>query len=72
MSQVKCQPYQWCIVEGLFKMTGQIPDLLWGAVCNIHTFVDRSKFCPTKVTFVQQKSLLSDKSNFVYDKITFV
>ena len=45
---------------------------LWGAVCNIHTFVDRSKFCPTEVTFVQQKSLLSDKSNFVYDKSTFV
>ena len=44
-----------------------------GRVCNIHTFVDRSKFCPTKVTFVRQKSLLSDKSNFVYDKsITFV
>ena len=25
---------------------------LWGAVCNLHTFVDRSDFCPTKVTFV--------------------
>ena len=25
---------------------------VWGAVCSMHTFVDRSKFCPTKVTFV--------------------
>ena len=28
---------------------------LWGAVCSMHTFVDRSKFCPTKVTFVWKK-----------------
>ena len=60
-------------------MVASMASHIWGAVCNIHTFVDRSKFCPTKVTFVQQKSLLSDKSNFVidksnlvYDKITFV
>ena len=26
----------------------------------------------TEANFVQQKSLLSDKSNFVYDKIIFV
>ena len=26
----------------------------------------------TEANFVQQKSLLSDKSHFVYDKITFV
>ena len=61
------------------KMMTAHASQLWGAVCNMHTFVDRSKFCPTKVTFVQQNSLLSDKSNFVcdksnfvYDKITFV
>ena len=25
---------------------------VWGAICNIHTLVDRSNFCPTKVIFV--------------------
>ena len=45
---------------------------LWGAVCNIHTFVDRSNFGQDRSTFVQQKLLLSDKSNFAYDKSTFV
>ena len=34
---------------------GNVAIFLWGAVCNIHTFVDRSNFCPTKVTFVWQK-----------------
>ena len=63
-----------------------------GAVCNMHTFVDKqilsnkSHFCltkvilsttkvilsTTKVDFVRQKLILSDKSNFVIDKITFV
>ena len=56
---------------GIFDIQFSGQDL-WGAVCSMHTFVDRSKFCPTKVTFVQQKSLLSDKSNFVYDTRNFV
>ena len=47
------------------------PHSVWGAVCNIHTFVDRGNFCQDRSTFVQQKLPLSDKSNFVVDKSTF-
>ena len=44
---------------------------LWGAVCNIHTFVDRSNFCPTKLLLSDKNNFVCDKSNFVYDHIMF-
>ena len=60
---------------------------IWGAVCNIHTFVDRSNFCDrryfswtkltvvdkskTEVTFVKSK-FCPDKSNLCQAKVTFV
>ena len=52
-----------------------------GAVCNIHTFVDKSIFCQdrsplsTEVTFVGQKKLLLTKARqnyFLSTKFTFV
>ena len=55
------------------------PWKLWGAVCNMHTFVDRSNFfsnkshfCLTKVILSTTKLFLSDKSIFCQTKVDFV
>ena len=51
---------------------GKKEEKVWGAVCSMHTFVDRSKFCPTKVILSTTKLFLSDKSWFCQTKVDFV
>ena len=67
MSNTICiTQYIWEYIKG---------STVWGTICNIHTFVDRSNFCHLRqVTFVDksnvcpQKLLLSDKINFCWQK----
>ena len=71
------QPSDRNRTEGYFRCRlsrGHIhtpPSFVWWAGCYGAPFVACTLLL-TEANFVQQKSLLSDKSNFVYDKIIFV
>ena len=61
--------------DGKQRMLKTLEDYLWGAVCNIHTFVDRSTFverkyfCDTEVRLSRQKNFCRDKSTFVETEV---
>ena len=58
----------WPTITILIYSIHKIRCILWGAVCNMHTFVDRSNFVETEVqnvTFGEWLRHVYHKSNFV-------
>ena len=43
-----------------------------GAICTIHSVVEKTKFVETDVTFIEKKPLLSTRSYFCWTKLTAV